>query len=265
MTDSCLLKAVDVSFTYDTSAVLNHLSLGIGSSEIVALLGPSGCGKTTLLNLIAGFLRPTSGRLEFDGAPITRPGPERAVVFQSGALFEWLTARENIEFSLSCRGVSKPERRKLSARMISLVGLDGFGESYPYQMSGGMRQRVGVARVIAAEPRIMLMDEPFAAVDVQTRETLQEELRRIHHAARCAIVFVTHSIDEAVFLADRIVLMARQGGQIEREFTVDLPSPRWDALNRLDPAFLRLRDQIYRAMKDLGPTATALGRSHEPA
>lgn len=265
MTDRPLLEAIDISFTYGASAVLDRVSFAVDRSEIVALLGPSGCGKTTLLNLVAGFMPPTSGRLTFNGEPVTRPGPERAVVFQSDALFEWLTARENIEFSLQCRGISKAERRRISSRLISLVGLDGFADAYPYKMSGGMRQRVGVARVIAARPLIMLMDEPFAAVDVQTREALQEELLRIHHEERCAMVFVTHSIEEAVFLADRVVLMARRGGRTELDIRVDLPHPRWDPLNRIAPEFVRLRNHIYRAMKDIDAPSPLVERSHEPA
>jgi len=257
-----LLKAADVSFTYGASAVLDRVSFEIGGSEVVSLLGPSGCGKSTLLNLIAGFRKPSDGKLLFQGAPIAGPGPDRAVVFQSGALFDWLTARQNIEFSLSCRGVPKAERREVSERMMTLVGLRGSGDLYPYQMSGGMRQRVGVARVIAARPRIMLMDEPFAAVDVQTREALQEELLRIHEATKCAIVFVTHSIEEAVFLSNRVFVLARSGGRIDTEFDVALPAPRWEPLNRLDPEFLRLRERIYLAMKGEVPVAGE-ARVHE--
>ncbi|MFD1331815.1 ABC transporter ATP-binding protein [Methylopila musalis] len=245
-----LLEAADVSFRYDAETVLDRVSFTLGRSEVLALLGPSGCGKTTLLNLIAGFRRPTSGRLTFDGAPIRGPGPDRAVVFQSGALFDWMTARSNIEFALGCRGVPKAERRRTSDRLLELVGLSGVAERYPYEMSGGMRQRVGVARVLAAEPRVMLMDEPFAAVDVQTREGLQEEVLRLHAEARSSIVFVTHSIEEAVFLADRVFVLERGGGRIAAEFRVDLPGPRWNALNRLHPEFLRLREEIYLTMTD---------------
>ena len=203
-----VLSAENLSFRYDSESVLKRVSFSLDEHEVVTLLGPSGCGKTTLLNLMAGFLRPTEGVLHFQGQAITGPGPERAVVFQSGALFEWMTARENIEFSLRCRKVPVSERRRVSDEMIRLVGLEGSGDRYIYELSGGMKQRVGVARVIAANPRIMLMDEPFAAVDVQTRESLQEELLRIHDATRCTVVFVTHSIEEAVFLSDRIFLIS---------------------------------------------------------
>ncbi|GLK77707.1 ABC transporter ATP-binding protein [Methylopila jiangsuensis] len=251
-----LLEAVDLSFRYDAETVLDRVSFALSRGEVLALLGPSGCGKTTLLNLIAGFNLPGSGRLTLEGAPIAGPGSDRAVVFQGGALFDWLTARANVEFALSCRGVAKAERRRASDRLLALVGLADVADRFPYEMSGGMRQRVGVARVLAAEPRVMLMDEPFAAVDVQTRETLQEEVLRINAATRCAIVFVTHDIEEAVFVADRVLVLSRGGGGVAAEFRVDLPAPRWNALNRLRPEFLRLREEIYLTMKDgLRPAA----------
>ena len=244
-----VLTAENLAFSYDSHTVLSNVSFSLNQAEIVTLLGPSGCGKTTLLNLLAGFITPMSGTLKFDGAPIRGPGPERAVVFQSGALFEWMTARDNIEFSLFCRNMRSPQRREISDRMIDLVGLQGFSEHYPYELSGGMQQRVGVARVIAANPRIMLMDEPFAAVDVQTRETLQEELLRIHATTKCTIVFVTHSIEEAVFLSNRILLLSRPYGQIAAEFLVDLPLPRWNAMNRINNRFVEFRERIYVAMR----------------
>ena len=248
-----LLAAESLSYSYGDLHVFDKLSFTLDAGGFVTLLGPSGCGKTTLLNLIAGFLRPTAGVLKFDGRPIDAPGPDRAVVFQSGALFEWLTVRNNIEFSLRCRGVDEKERYKVSEEMIELVGLRGFEDRYPYQLSGGMQQRVGVARVIAASPRIMLMDEPFAAVDVQTREMLQEELLRIHHRTGCTIVFVTHSIDEAVFLSDRIFLFfsrASTSEGIRLDLEVQLPKPRWDGDNRLDPEFLKIREELYVAMRE---------------
>ena len=252
-TTAPLLAAESLSYSYGTLDVFNKLSFALDAGGFVTLLGPSGCGKTTLLNLIAGFLRPTGGVLKFNGRPIDAPGPDRAVVFQSGALFEWLTVRSNIEFSLRCRGIDAQERRKVSEEMIELVGLRGFEDRYPYQLSGGMQQRVGVARVIAASPRIMLMDEPFAAVDVQTREMLQEELLRIHQRTGCTIVFVTHSIEEAVFLSDRIILLFSRGSGhegIRLDLKVRLPRPRWDGANRLHPEFLKVREELYVAMRE---------------
>jgi NitT/TauT family transport system ATP-binding protein len=161
-----------------------------------------------------------------------------------------MSARANIEFSLLCRNLPLAERKKVSDDMIELVGLKGFADHYPYELSGGMQQRVGVARVIAANPRIMLMDEPFAAVDVQTRESLQEELLRIHQTTKSTIVFVTHSIEEAVFLSNRIFLVSRPYGRITQEFEVNLPSPRWNALNRVEPSFVQMRERIYLAMRE---------------
>lgn len=245
-----LLDVTSCSFAYDSHPVLENISLSLRPAEVVTLLGPSGCGKTTLLNLMAGFLSPTRGSVKFEGRPIKGPGPERAVVFQSGALFEWMTARDNIEFSLFCRGMGQSARREISDQMIELVGLKGSAERYPYELSGGMQQRVGVARVIAANPRIMLMDEPFAAVDVQTREALQEELLRIHDTTKCTVVFVTHSIEEAIFISNRIFLLSRPCGKIVAEFEVDLPAPRWSALNRVEQSFIDLREKIYLRMRE---------------
>lgn len=171
------------------------------------------------------------------------------MVFQNAALFDWMTVRDNITFSQICRDRPKAERAAISARMVKLVGLEGVEDRYPYELSGGMKQRAGVARVLAANASIMLMDEPFAAVDVQTRESLQEELLRIHQETGCTIVFVTHSIDEAVFLANRIFLMSKRGDSTFEEFQVDLPAPRWRMENRLDSQFVALRERIYRRMR----------------
>ena len=248
-----LLSAEALSYSYDDLRIFENLSFSLGEKSFLSLLGPSGCGKTTLLNLIAGFLKPTSGLMNFGGTPIAGPGPDRAMVFQSGALFEWLTVRDNIEFSLRCLGTPIKERREVSDEMVELVGLQGFEDKFIYQLSGGMRQRVGVARVIAAKPQIMLMDEPFAAVDVQTRENLQEELLRIHRRTGCTIIFVTHSIDEAVFLSDKVFLFSPRGlgkGGFRDIVDVELPDPRWDGKNRLHPQFLKIREQLYVAMRE---------------
>ena len=247
-----ILSARGVSFSYDDRVILRDASFDIRAGEFVALLGPSGCGKTTLLNLIAGFLKPSKGMLLFEGKPIASPGPDRAVVFQNAALFDWMTVEQNIVFSLTCRHRPAAERREVGRQMTRLVGLEGFESHYPYQLSGGMRQRVGVARVLAAGPKIMLMDEPFAAVDVQTRETLQEELLRIHAETGCTIVFVTHGLEEAAFLADRVVVLPTDKGADWTEHLVDLPRPRWAPENRLHPSFVQIREKIYRELrKDL--------------
>ncbi|SOE50351.1 ABC transporter ATP-binding protein [Orrella dioscoreae] len=242
--------AVDgVGFAYGGLPVLDKLSFHVAPGEAVALLGPSGCGKSTVLNLLAGFIAPDTGSVHVDGVPVHGPGPDRGMVFQSYALFDWMTVGENIAFSLRCAGRSRTEQRAAARDMAALVGLAGFESAYPYQLSGGMRQRCSLARVLAAKPRVMLMDEPFAAVDVQTREKLQEEILRIQAATGTTIVFVTHSIDEAVFVGHRVLLFGACG-QAPRAFSVDLPAPRSQKRNRLHPDFLALRNQIYQAMHE---------------
>ncbi len=241
-----------VGLDYDGKRVLESLSFKISRGELITVLGPSGCGKTTMLNIIAGFLNPTAGVALVNEREIAGPGPDRGVVFQSYALFDWMTVRDNIAFSLRCAGRAKEEQHEVANKMAKLVGLAGSENAYPYQLSGGMRQRCGLARVLAANPSVMLMDEPFAAVDVQTRESLQEEILRIKNETQCTIVFITHSIDEAVFLADRVFLMRKAGLGAFEEFVVELPEPRGSAENRLHPHFLAVRERIYRAMRTDG-------------
>jgi ABC-type nitrate/sulfonate/bicarbonate transport system ATPase subunit len=236
-----LVRLERVGLDYDGRPVLDDVSLSIRRDEVVAVLGPSGCGKTTLLNIVAGFVPVSRGAALVNGREIQGPGPDRGVVFQSYALFDWMTVQDNIAFSLSCAGRPRAEQREVAARMVALVGLTGFERAYPYQLSGGMKQRCGLAR--------MLMDEPFAAVDVQTRETLQEEILRIQAATRCTIVFVTHSIEEAVFLGHRILLMQRGRLGAYKEYAVPLPWPRASAENRVHPEFVRLREEIYRDLR----------------
>jgi ABC-type taurine transport system ATPase subunit len=189
MPNDPILCAEDLSFAYGTQSILRNSSFAIDRGEFLCLLGPSGCGKTTLLNLVAGFLQPTGGKLLLEGQPIKGPSPERAVVFQTGALFDWMTVRDNIVFSLICRGASLGERRTVGDEMAALVGLEAFQDRYPYELSGGMRQRVGVARVLAAHPKIMLMDEPFAAVDVQPSRDAWRLLQKIPYPrpTRCPL------------------------------------------------------------------------------
>ena len=238
-----------VGFGYGGRRIMSDVSFSIGEGEIVALLGPSGCGKTTILNLVAGFIAPTEGAALIDGREIPGPGPDRGVVFQAAALYDWMSVAENIAFSLRCAGRSRAERRRVATEMAALVGLSGFEGAYPYQLSGGMRQRVGLARVLAARPRVMLMDEPFSALDVQTREQLQEEVLRLRERTGCTVIFVTHSIDEAVFLGDRIFLLQDLSAGVFDTYDVSLPEPRANADHRLHPAFLRLREAIYRRMR----------------
>ena len=244
-----ILRFDRVGLEYDGRVVLQDLNFSVNRGEVITILGPSGCGKTTMLNIIAGFLQASSGVALVNDREIAGPGPDRGVVFQSYALFDWMSVEDNIAFSLRCAGKDRAEQLTAAKEMAALVGLQGFEKSFPYQLSGGMRQRCGLARVLAAHPSVMLMDEPFAAVDVQTRETLQEEILRINVQTGCTIIFITHSIDEAVFLADRVFLMRRGRLGAFDEFTVDLPQPRGMAENRLHPQFLATREQIYRTMR----------------
>jgi NitT/TauT family transport system ATP-binding protein len=194
--------------------------------EFVALLGPSGCGKSTVLNAVAGFVRPTAGRVVVDGELVTRPGADRGMVFQQHSLFPWKTVLGNVEFGLKMRGAGKAERRSQAYAYLSLVGLTGFERVYPWELSGGMQQRVGIARVLVNRPSVMLMDEPFGALDAQTRLAMQELLLRVWREVRTTVLFVTHDIDEALFLADRVVVMTARPGQIRDLVEVKLARPR---------------------------------------
>lgn len=226
---------------------LNRVNLRVAPDELVCILGPSGCGKSTLLNLIAGFETPDSGRVLFNGASVTGAGPDRGVVFQDPTLFPWLTARQNVEFGLRNLGVQNSERRATAERVLRIVGLDGFGDMRPHALSGGMRQRVALARVLAMDPKALLMDEPFGALDALTRHRLQDELPRIWGGDRCAVVFVTHSIEEAAYLGDRVVIMGAAPASIRGELRVPLERPR----DRNAPEFrevLEYLDGILREM-----------------
>jgi len=206
--------------------ILRGASLRVAAGEFVCLLGPSGSGKSTILNLVAGLARPTSGRVLEREKPVSGPGPDRAVVFQDAALFPWLRLRDNIEFPLKLQGLKAPARAERSEELLRLVHLWRFQDRYPHELSGGMRQRGAIARALATNPAVLLMDEPFAALDAQTREILQGELERIWSATRKTVVFVTHNVREAVRLADRVVLMGTRPGRILHEETIDLPRPR---------------------------------------
>jgi NitT/TauT family transport system ATP-binding protein len=206
--------------------ILAGASLRIAAGEFVCLLGPSGSGKSTILNLIAGLARPSAGRVLEAGSPVAGPAPDRAVVFQDAALFPWLTLRRNVEFPLELRGMPAKARAAQSEELLRLVHLWRFHDRYPHELSGGMRQRGAIARALAGDPAVLLMDEPFAALDAQTREILQGEVERIWSGTRKTVVFVTHNVREAVRLADRVVLMGTRPGRILHEETVDLPRPR---------------------------------------
>jgi len=228
--------------------VLHDVSLRIDAGDLVVLLGPSGCGKSTLLNLVAGFIQPTRGQIRHDGEPVTGPDHRRTVVFQDYALFPWMTVQRNVEFGLKAQGVSEAERARIAREYLALVKLTGFEDRYPYEISGGMKQRAAIARALAPKPDILLMDEPFGALDAQTRVLLQEELARIVADMRCTVLFVTHSIEEAVFLADRVVVMSAHPGRINSEHKVALPRPR-NAGTRALPEFIALTQTLWSSLK----------------
>ncbi|EIW17172.1 MULTISPECIES: ABC transporter ATP-binding protein [Pelosinus] len=205
---------------------IKQLDLTVKQGEFLAIVGPSGCGKSTFLDMIAGLAKPSSGEIFIDNRKITGPALDRGIVLQGYALFPWRTVRKNVEFGLEIKKIPEKDRKDISQRYIELVGLKNFEERYPHELSGGMKQRVAIARALAYDPEVLLMDEPFAAVDAQTRETLQEELLRIWEQTKKTIVFVTHGIDEAVFLADRVAVMTANPGTIKDIITINLPRPR---------------------------------------
>jgi ABC-type nitrate/sulfonate/bicarbonate transport system ATPase subunit len=224
---------------------LQDVSLSVERSEFVSVVGPSGCGKTTLLRMVAGLIRPDAGDVEVGGHPVTRPGPDRAVVFQNAALLPWLDVLGNVEFGLKLKKLSRAERTKVALELISLVGLAGFERHLPRELSGGMQQRVGLARALAVDPRILLMDEPFGALDEITRRQMQDELLRIWAADRKTTLFVTHSVDEAVILSDRVVVMGSRPGRVIADIAVSLPRPRSREIEQ-GPQFLALRNEVWR-------------------
>lgn len=229
---------------------LQDINLQIYDNECVTIVGPSGCGKTTFLNIIAGLLHYREGSAMVDGVEIRGPGPNRGVVFQEHAILPWRTVSRNIGHGLELRGVPKEERQRRVQVYVDLIGLNGFEERYPHELSGGMKQRVAVARTLCADPVVMLMDEPFAAVDAQTRITLQDELNRVVMATRKTILFITHSVDEAAFLGDRCIVFSRRPGRIKTEVKIDIPRKErvWkDMVN--NPRFTEARDRILNLVR----------------
>jgi NitT/TauT family transport system ATP-binding protein len=228
-------------------AALADVTLAVAPEEFVALLGPSGCGKSTLLGIIAGLLAPSAGAVYFEGA--ARPGrPLTATVFQEFALFPWRTVRANVEFGLEELGVAPAERAAIAARQLAAMGLAGFADRYPHQLSGGMRQRVGIARALAVDPAVLLMDEPFSALDAQTRALMMEELLGVWERTRQSVLYVTHNIQEAVFMADRVVVLSRRPGRVIDEVPIGLPRPRVEA-HQAEPAFARAAERIWGRIK----------------
>ncbi len=231
---------------------LKNIDLSVRRGEFVVLVGPSGCGKTTFINAIAGLVEPWEGTIEVNGRPVSGPGPDRAMVFQDYALMPWRTVESNVRmpFELQKLGLSQEEMDERVRRYIELVDLKGFEKSYPYELSGGMKQRVGIARALVGEPDILLADEPFAAIDAMTREAMQGELERFVAKAGQTVVFITHSIDEAVTLADRVVVISYRPGRVKEIVPVNLPRPRFDYDVKTLPEYGVLRDHIWRLVKD---------------
>jgi NitT/TauT family transport system ATP-binding protein/sulfonate transport system ATP-binding protein len=248
------LKIEQVSRTFPArhgnapTRALEPADLIIGNNDFVTILGPSGCGKSTLLRIVAGLDRPTGGRVVLDGREVTGPGADRGMVFQSYTLFPWLTVRENIAFGLRERGVPQHERNKVADALIHQVGLAGFENHWPKQLSGGMQQRTAIARALANDPKILLLDEPFGALDNQTRALMQEMLLAIWERDQKTVLFVTHDIEEAIFLGSRIIVMSARPGRIKAEINVDLPHPRSYKI-KTTPEFVRLKERLVEEIR----------------
>jgi NitT/TauT family transport system ATP-binding protein len=251
---AAILSAEDVSKIFpvrggkDVLAIAN-LNLQVREGEFLCLLGGSGCGKTTLLNLFAGFSQPTEGAVKLRGEPILKVEPRCGMVFQSYALFPWKTVQSNVEFGMRMKGVPASERKARAAQFIRMVKLQGFENHYPAELSGGMQQRVTLARLLAADPEVFLMDEPFAALDAMTRQVMQEELLRIHETSRKTTVFVTHNIDEALILSDRIVIMSARPGRVKVILENTLPRPRQITV-QLSPEYLKLKSEVWSIVEE---------------
>ena len=249
--DRIKLKAEGIKkyfYTHDGQIVraVENINVEVREGEFIALLGPSGCGKSTFLYMAAGFELPTEGKLELDGVPITGPSPNRGIVFQEYVLFPWRTVRKNIEFGLEIQGADKETRAERSAELIGLVGLKGFEDAYPHTLSGGMQQRVAIARALAYDPSVLLMDEPFGALDAQTRRRLIDDLVGIHEATHKTTMFVTHSVEEAIWLADRIFLFSCRPSHIKDVIEVDIPKPR----EVTSDAFIELQRSLLKSLNE---------------
>ena len=244
-----LLEAVDVSYAYSgptPTQALEDLSLEVKDNEFLALLGPVGCGKTTLLRIFAGFLRPTAGSVRCGGSSIDGPGWQRGYVLQEQAIFPWMTVRENLEFGLLAKGLAPSARRAVSDEMIGLIGLSAFEGAYPRELSSGMSKMVEVARVLAMDPSVLLLDEPFGALDAQSRARMQDALARLWEQRRKTVLFVTHDAEEALYLADRIAVLSQRPGRVTAQFAVDIPRPR-SFETRFSAGFLALKRRVWEA------------------
>jgi NitT/TauT family transport system ATP-binding protein len=244
------IRQISKSYATDRGAVLalRGVDLGVADGEFVAIVGPSGCGKSTLLYVVGGFL-PADGQVLVDGNAVKGPGTERGVVFQEYALFPWLTVKANIAYGLERQGVPATQREQITKRLIGVIGLNDFENHYPRELSGGMKQRVAIARTLACEPAILLLDEPFGALDAQTRETMQDELLRLWLASRKTVLMVTHDVTEAVYLSNRICVMSARPGQIVEEFKIELDRGKSREEIFLSDAFNHLRNQVWLSVR----------------
>jgi NitT/TauT family transport system ATP-binding protein len=228
---------------------VSQVSLDVKPGEFVSIVGPSGCGKSTLLNIVAGFLSPTEGTAEVDGVPIRGPGADRGVVFQQYSLFPWLSVRENVEFGLKMKGESAISRQTKARSLLGLAGLLSFENHYPDQLSGGMKQRVGIVRALATSPQVMLMDEPFGALDSQTRVVMQEILTNMWQQLRLSVMFITHDIEESIFLSDKVYVMTARPGRIKAEIPIPLPRPRTAEMTS-SPEFMAIYSQLKALIRE---------------
>src|ERR1700704_3861433 len=228
---------------------LQRFAIDVREGEFLSIVGPSGCGKSTFLNVLLGLLRPDSGDVRLRGVPVSGPSTDRAMVFQEFGLLPWRTVQANVELGLELKGMSAEARHKVSEPLIEMIGLSGFEGHFPHELSGGMKQRVGLARALATDPNVLLMDEPFAALDAQTRDLMQVELLQIWQQARKTVLFVTHQIEEAVYLSDRVMVMTKRPGRAKKIFPIDLPRPR-DYEMRVTPEFNELKLEIWNELKD---------------
>ena len=248
------IQAKDVSLTFrpknrEPVAALRELSLDVGKGEFVSIVGPSGCGKSTFLNILLGLIKPDTGLMQLNGSRISGPGQDRAMVFQEFGLLPWRTVIGNVELGLELKGVEASVRRGRAQELIEMAGLAGFESHYPHELSGGMKQRVGLARALATDPEVLLMDEPFAALDAQTRDLMQAELLQIWERTKKTVIFVTHSIEEAAYLSDRVVVMSARPGKTKTIIRINLPRPR-DYEMRLSAKFNEIKAEIWNALKD---------------
>jgi NitT/TauT family transport system ATP-binding protein len=244
------LQAIDISMVYHQPRTghrllaVDGLTITIEKSEFVSIVGPSGCGKSTFLKVVDGLCSPTGGQILLDGRAVSRPGRDRAMVFQDASLFPWFSVLGNVAYGLECQGINSKDARKRAQALIGTVGLEGFENHFPYELSGGMQQRVNLARALAVDPELLLMDEPLAALDAQTRELMQAELLRIWNTTRKTVLFITHQIDEAVYLSDRVLVMSARPGRILADVSIQIARPRELAIKH-QPEFHAYVDQIW--------------------